>query len=149
MKRVLLLAALLCSLSWTAGAQDWRAGAEAHERGDYDTARQVLLPLARAGDRNAQYTISVMYAKGHGFYQDNASAVVWLHRAAENGLPLAQYDLGVRYEKGRGVMQDDAEAVKWWLRAAEDPLADAARYNLGVMYADGRGVKQDYAKALE
>ncbi|MEK9645891.1 MAG: hypothetical protein VW547_10145 [Alphaproteobacteria bacterium] len=38
MKRILLLAALHCSLSWTAGAQDFKKGCEAYDRGDYVTA---------------------------------------------------------------------------------------------------------------
>ena len=60
-----------------------------------------------------------MYQKGKGVPQDDAEAVKWYHKAAEQGDADAQNNLGVMYRNGKGVPQDDAEAVKWYRKAAE------------------------------
>ena len=114
MKRILLLAALLCSLSWTAGAQDFKKGVEAYKRGDYATALRELRPLAERGDADAQSRLGFMYDNGQGVPKDSAEAVRWLRRAAEQGFPKAQFDLGVSYENGIGVPQDYVEAYIWF-----------------------------------
>jgi TPR repeat protein len=55
----------------------------------------------------------VFYAKGRGVPQDDAEAVKWYRKAAEQGDANAQYNLGQGYGDGQGVPQDHAEAVKW------------------------------------
>ena len=87
-----------------------------------------------------------MYAVGRGVPQDEAEALQWYRRAAEQGDADAQNNLGTMYAKGQGVPQDDTEAAKWFRRAADQGDADA-QYNLGNMYAEGRGVPQDYTLA--
>jgi TPR repeat protein len=59
-----------------------------------------------------------MYANGKGVKQDDAEAVRWYRKAAEQGNAKAQFNLGVMYDLGKGVKQDDAEAVKWYRKAA-------------------------------
>ena len=73
---------------------------------------------------------------------DDAEAVKWYRKAAEQGHESAQFNLGVMYDNGEGVTEDDAEAVKWYRKAAEQGY-DSAQYNLGVMYAKGEGVPED------
>ena len=81
-----------------------------------------------------------------GMPQDDAEAVAWFRRAAEQGAAWAQYELGNRYHYGSGVPQDDAEAVAWYRRAAE--RGDSwAQFVLGLRYADGQGVPQDHTLA--
>ena len=105
-------------------------------------------PGSRAGKRPpAQFNLGVMYYKGLGVPQDDAEAMRWFRRAAEQGHADAQYFLGVMYYLGQGVPQDYAEAVRWFRRAAEQGHA-AAQYNLGNMYNIGQGVPQDYAEAM-
>ena len=48
-----------------------------------------------------------MYAVGEGVSQNDAEAVKWYRKAAENGFPAAQNDLGWMYQNGRGIPQDD------------------------------------------
>jgi hypothetical protein len=48
--------------------------------------------------------------------QDNAEAVRWYRKAADQGYANAQYALGFTYHKGQGVPQDDAEAVRWYAK---------------------------------
>ena len=84
---------------------------------------------------------------GEGVPQDDAEAVIWYRRAAEQGHAGAQYSLGRMYDIGRGAPEDDAEAVRWFRLAAEQGEA-SAQYNLGVMYGTGEGVPQDDAEAV-
>ncbi|MDA0238165.1 MAG: hypothetical protein O3B03_06590, partial [Proteobacteria bacterium] len=42
--------------------------------------------------------------------QDDAKAVKWYRRAAEQGNAKAQYNLGLMYDNGQGVPQDYQEA---------------------------------------
>ncbi len=50
-----------------------------------------------------------MYGKGQGVPQDDAKAVKWYRKAAEQGYAGAQSNLGVMYGKGQGVPQDYAQ----------------------------------------
>ena len=59
-----------------------------------------------------------MYLYGKAVPQDDAEAVKWYRKAAEQGYAEAQTNLGWMYEKGRGVPQDDSEAIKWYQKAA-------------------------------
>ena len=80
--------------------------------------------------------------------QDDAEAVQWYRRGADQGDAYAQFNLGNMYFEGRGVPQDDAEAVKWYRRAADQGNVDA-QVNLGKMYVAGRGVPQDDTEAMQ
>ena len=79
--------------------------------------------------------------------EDDAEAVKWFRKAAEQGQADAQFNLGVMYVKGDGVPEDDAEAAKWYRKAAEQGYA-RAQLNLGFMYADGDGVPEDDVRAF-
>jgi TPR repeat protein len=51
--------------------------------------------------------------------KDQAEAVRWFLRAAEQGLAEAQNNLGWVYANGFGVPKDKAEAARWYRKAAE------------------------------
>jgi TPR repeat protein len=53
------------------------------------------------------------YCEGKGVPQDNAEAVRWWKRAADQGDAGAQNSLGVAYFTGKGVSQNYAEAYFW------------------------------------
>ena len=72
----------------------------------------------REGDASAQFNLGFMYANGRGLPQDDAEAVKWYRKAAEQGHALAQSNLGVMYRDGLGVPQDDALAHMWFDLAA-------------------------------
>ena len=59
-----------------------------------------------------------MYDNGEGVPQDDAKAVKWYRKAAEQGNADAQFFLGFMYDAGRGVPQDDAQAHMWYNLAA-------------------------------
>src|SRR5438132_13344797 len=114
--------------------------------------RKVLAEIragADKGDAKAQYELGRAFFSGTlGVAKDEAEAVKWFRKAAEQNVADAQFSLGVCYANGRGVTKDDAEAVKWFRKAAEQNFA-GAQYNLGVRYANGRGVAKDDAEAVK
>jgi len=59
-----------------------------------------------------------MYEDGHGVPENDATAVKWYTKAAEQGDAAAQNNLGVMYEDGHGVPQDNVMAYMWWNLAA-------------------------------
>ncbi len=139
---------ILVFLAFGAGAAgaDLDDGLGAYKRGDYAAARQVWAPLAETGDREAQYFLGHLYAKGEGVVQDHAEALYWFRAAAAQGDPYGQFALGYMYENGAGVARDDGEAVRWYRVAAEQGNV-LAQNNLGLMYEAGRGVPRDYVMA--
>ena len=59
-----------------------------------------------------------MYAKGDGVPEDDAAAVKWFRKAAEQGDAEAQFNLGAMYAKGEGVPEDYVRAFAWFNLAA-------------------------------
>jgi TPR repeat protein len=59
-----------------------------------------------------------MYSQGRGVPRDDAQAVAWYRKAAEQNLPLGQMNLGAMYLTGRGVPKDEAQAMGWFQKAA-------------------------------
>ena len=66
-----------------------------------------------------------MYADGRGVPRDDAQAVRWYRKAADQDYPPAQYSLGVMYANGRGVPRDDSHAMTWYRKAAEQGYVPA------------------------
>ena len=104
-----------------------------------------------------------MYSLGKGIPEDEAQAVLWFRKAAEQGNAHAQCNLGLMlvvdtslrqasalgYALGSGVPQNvpqNDEALLWFRKAAEQGDA-IAQFNLGLLYYYGDGVPQDYVKA--
>ena len=109
--------------------------------------QQNAAPSQEPTDPEKQFKLAKKYLEGEGVPQDNAEAVKWFRKAAEQGHARAQAVLGFMYANGRGVPQDYAEAAKWHHKAAEQGVAEA-QSTLGVMYAKSRGVPQDHAAAV-
>ena len=140
MKRIIFAAAMAVLLS--ACAEDYDAGLDAYNAGDYETAYEIWRPLAEQGDAEALNNLGYMYGDGIGVEQDDVEAVRLYKLAAEQDHASAMNNLGWMYEHGRGVEQDDVEAVRLYKLAAEQDNASAMS-NLGWMYQHGRGVEQD------
>ena len=64
--------------------------------------------------------LGIAYESGRGVRQDDAEAVKWYRRAAEQGYTDAQVLLGIAYESGRGVRQDLALAQEWYGKACDN-----------------------------
>lgn len=87
--------ALAVSLALATPAQaNYVSGVLAYRDGQYDQALEAWSPLARKGIPAAQFSVGVMYYRGHGVQQDPVQAYVWFAKAAANGEPLAARMLG-------------------------------------------------------
>ena len=133
---------IVCGLPVQAFAASLDEGIAAVEQGDYERAFEIFLPLAEAGDAEAQYNLAILYRGGHGVAKDLQKSHQWFLRAAEQGIAAAQYHLGYMYDTGEGVEQSDRYAFLWYRKAAEQGNPQA-QTNLGVLYANGSGVAQD------
>lgn len=89
-----------------------------YARGDYAAAAARLMPLAVAGDAEAQALLGFLYEYGRGLPQDFVVAATWYCYAAEQGNATGQYLLGLAYDKGRGVPIDVVLSQKWLILAA-------------------------------
>ncbi|MFT7531184.1 MAG: TPR repeat protein/SH3-like domain-containing protein [Gammaproteobacteria bacterium] len=118
----------------------------AYEEKDYDKAHELWEQLSNQGDKEAQFSIGVMYSLGTGKEKDPAKAFQWFSQAGQNGHLKAMFNLGIAYWTGHGTLEDKKEAVHWWRKAAEkgDP---ASQFNLGIAYYNGFGVEKDLVLA--
>jgi peptidoglycan hydrolase-like protein with peptidoglycan-binding domain len=80
-----LLIALYMTLSISLAAATLGGGLAAYQRGDYNTARTIVEPLAGSGDAHAQYLLGRMHARGEGVLQDYIIAHQWLNLSAARG----------------------------------------------------------------
>jgi TPR repeat protein len=65
-----------------------------------DYSFDELLIFANKGDKAAQYNLGLMYQLGQEVTKDEAKAVKWYIKSAEQGVAEAQYNLGVIYSRG-------------------------------------------------
>jgi len=94
---------------------DRNDGAYAYLQGDYETAYNTMISLAKTSDdKIAQYYLGVMYMKGQGVEQDFEKAGEWFRKASEQGLAVAMYKLAGLYTKGEGVPKDLEFAYVWY-----------------------------------
>ena len=120
------LVALVIALAVPVEAQDYEAGIEAGQRGDYAVALREFRPLAAEGDAKSQFYLGYMYGKGQGVAQDYGEAANWYRKAAEQGFAKAQLFLGFMYAEGQGVPQDYVPAHMWFNLAASQGNEEAA-----------------------
>ena len=108
-------------------------GATAYNNKNYALAYKEILPLAKAGNTDAEHLLGLMYYMGRGVPQDYKLALTWHRKAALKGKADAQYVVGAMYYTGNAVIQDHKEAVTWFRKAAEQGHAEAQQV-LGLMY---------------
>ena len=84
------------------------------EAGEFEAAREALLPFARSGNAEAEELIGIMYALGLGVERDDERAFEWYLRASMKGHPGAQSGLGWYYELGRGLPAPDLVRAYLW-----------------------------------
>ncbi len=141
MKSLAALLALLL-LVRTAEAGQFEDGIAAYEAKDYERAMQLLLPLADAGDAEAQYRVGNLYYFGYGVDQDQQIGTDWYERAAKQDHREATFNLGVAYYAGAGREEALDLAFALVQRAAVKCLP-AAQGALAAMYWNGKGTAID------
>jgi len=88
-----------------------------------------------------------MYERGDGVAKDEAEAVRWYTRAADQGLAVSKFDLAFMYENGHGVAADIHKAIALYEEAALS--IPTARHNLAVLYYDGKLLPKDSIAAYK
>jgi TPR repeat protein len=123
-------------------------GRAAYRSGNYPTAMRLLRPLADKGNAEAQDYLGTIYTFGEdlGVPRDDAAALTWYRKAANQGYAKAQFNLSFLYMLGRGVPEDQAASTSWARKAANQGYP-AGQYMLGLSYLYGVGVPQDYLTA--
>lgn len=101
----------------------------AYESGNYETAFNMLLPLAKAGGVKSQISIASMYSTGNGVETNLDEAIKWFYLAAQQGHPLAQNNLAILL-----FAQNPEESIKWLSSAAKQSVC-AAQSMLGDIYS--------------
>lgn len=94
----------------------------------YASLMRVWLPLAKAGDAEAQTNLGEIFERGIGGPPQPDLALQWYRMAAQQGSARAQVNLGSLYERGIGVSRDPAQALVWYRKASG--LADL-QFNTG------------------
>jgi hypothetical protein len=113
----LTLAILLPAMHAPAWA-GFQEGAAAYNKGDYAAAMTEWLPLAQAGDAQAENAVGALYDNGLGVTADEAEAFRWYSMAADQNFPLAMRNIGTMYATGHGVPYSLPQAQMWLGRAA-------------------------------
>ncbi len=85
---------------------------------DFTRMAELLEPLAKHGNSEAQYQLASLLRSGKGVPRDYEQAIKWLMRAAAQDNLNAQYTLGVMHENGWGVEKSKQEAMEWFMAAA-------------------------------
>ena len=93
---------------------------------DPTEAKRWYTAAAEQGNGQAQLSLAVLYGSlsylsyppGPPTAKDLAESVRWLHKAAEQGVPLAEDMLGDDFVLGWGVPRDYSEAARWYRRVA-------------------------------
>ena len=103
---------------------------------------------AATGNATAQFQLGRAYFRGEGAPADNAKALEWISRSAEQGNPDALASLGFFYFQGVVFEKDEAKAIEWFRKGAEAGSAKAA-LNLGLMLRQGKTTTSNHTESLE
>ncbi|HIF10876.1 MAG TPA: sel1 repeat family protein [Sneathiellales bacterium] len=142
-----LITLIVVLLTATPARADFDAGMAAYEQGDFNNAMTEWLPLAEAGDAEAQYRVGRLYGFGEGIEEDKSEALSWYRLAANQDHPIATYNLGVFYEHGYGISSDKQVAFEYFRKAAE--LGDITSASIvGGAHWLGKGVPEDKEEAV-
>lgn len=111
------------------------------DRERWREARDLLLPLARAGNPVAQWSLARLLELPTKA-RDLKAALHWYRVLAEAGAPAAMEAVGLAHYLGRGTAENPAEAAEWFRRAGNAGEV-GSQYILASMYEKGLGVAQD------
>ena len=90
-----------------------------------DQALANMRTQAEAGDPLAQFDLGLLYHDGRNVPQDDAEAIEWYERAADQGFGLAQLHLGmIHAARGHGLPPDNLTACMWFILAASRSRGD-------------------------
>ena len=123
MKRLMAgAAAMLMSVSLSAGASNYNDGFIAAESGNYQSALQQWGPLAEKGHAVAQFNLGLLYHSGSGISLDEKKAIEWYEKSANNGYYKAQEYMAVGYREGWFGLPKDSKKATYWEKKLEQSV---------------------------
>lgn len=90
----------------------------AYDRSSLSSSLKIWLPMADAGDPEAQLMVGEIYEQGLVGTPDYALAAHWYKKSAEQNNNRAAVNLGYLYENGLGVEKDQSRSLYWMRRAS-------------------------------
>jgi len=97
-------------------------------------AMKRLPEFAENGNARAQQILGVFYATGRGGVErDDAQAVAWYRKSAQQNLARAQYNLGMMFEDARGGLECDVDQARANYGLAAKQGYPAAKYALAEL----------------
>ena len=93
------------------------------------------------------YNLGFMYANGEGVPKNDAEAMKWYRKAAQQGDVMAQVNLGVMYGTGKGVPMNYVKAYMWYSLAKAQGEKKASD-NLGIITKKMTPAQIDEAQKL-
>ncbi len=146
---------LLLNLHIEAQAARLEKGIRAYQRGEFTNAYQMLEPLAKEGDPQAQTMLGWMHEWGQSVHQSFITAEWWYVRASLQGYDLAAQKRAQMHERMETMFQEGMTAFHrgdyvtargFWSKLANQNHP-AAQTNMGALYYEGLGVKRDWREA--
>jgi TPR repeat protein len=135
---------LLAAGSAQAGPREDTDRAEAALRGgDLITALALFKQAADAGHAPAQARMGDLMDAA----EQNADAVAWYRKAAEQGEPAGEYGLARMAAVGKGLPRDAAQALQWLRQAVQKQHAPAIEALARAHRAGDLGLPKDPAEA--
>lgn len=85
---------------------------DAYAAGEYEKAAAQLMPLAKNGNPQAQYTLGYMYYYGQGVKRDRTQGYFWMQQSAKQGNKSALQALELLNQENRkGVKTSESKAA--------------------------------------
>lgn len=123
-------------------------GIKAYETSDFTSAFEILMPLAQAGEAQAQKIIGHIYSFGQGVEINFAKAIQWYRLAAEQGDPAAQNNLASHL-----LEENLQEAIKWYVASAEQnfPFSEETLGDIysGELIISSSNLDDDFRNEME
>ncbi|MCC7398216.1 MAG: sel1 repeat family protein [Planctomycetes bacterium] len=123
-------------------AQQIEAAKALLQKKETQKALQILVPLAKGGNAEAQCLLGLMLQKGYGVAADPAVGLRWYTLAALQGHVEARFMLGQLYYNGQGTEKDLGKAADLFLLVASTGQADG-QWAFGLCVAGGEGRRRD------
>jgi len=123
--------------------------ATAMQQGNYAIAYCLWQPLAKHGDREAQFNIGWMYHNGYGLSINDEQALYWWLKAAANGSIDAHFALGDLYANGQGVERNMPIAIGWYIAAARRDHETARETLMALLSEDNELAQVTFKQLLQ
>ena len=132
------------------GADDPRVkeGFAVYKAGDFKKAYDIWLPLAEAGNAEAQFRVGRLYSFGEGRGANFEEAIKWYESAAVLGHTIAMHNLAYILKIGRKAPQNIPKAIKYYTLAAESGYV-VSQFGLGITFATVESPYRDFGAAYK